>query len=75
MSIDVVRTYPERPTIRERREDADEHAGNAHARRRRRLVDVSDVSAATVAEYARDAVGTDRAYLERRGGRTFLVVP
>ena len=83
MSIDVVRTYPERATVSERRADADARAEDADARtedaggcgaRLPRLVDVSDVSVATVAEYARDAVGTDDLYLERRPGRTFLVV-
>jgi hypothetical protein len=75
MSIDVVRTRPERPsTAGGRDDDRTETTGDAERPRRQRLVDVSDVSAATVAEYARDAVGTDRVHLERRPGRTFLVV-
>jgi hypothetical protein len=34
-------------------------------------VEVSDVTATTVAAYARDA--SDDVYFERKGGRTFLV--
>ncbi|MFC5971015.1 hypothetical protein ACFPYI_06675 [Halomarina salina] len=76
MSIDVVRTTPERTSVRERRDDSEARSEDAGGRGARlpRLIDVSDVSAATVAEYARDAVGTDDLYLERRPGRTFLVV-
>lgn len=37
----------------------------------RRVVDVTDVTATRVAEYARDA--DDDVYLERKGARTFLV--
>jgi len=67
MSIDVIRTDPERstPSTTDRREES--------RRDRQCSIDVSDVSAATVATYARDAIGTDAVHLERRGGRTFLV--
>jgi len=55
MSIDVVRTRT-RPKTRDQS---------------RRVVEVSDVTATTVAAYARDA--GDDVYFERKGGRTFLV--
>lgn len=42
----------------------------------RRVLDVSDVAASRVAEYAREAAdsrGSEDVYLEHKGGRTFLV--
>ena len=60
MAIDVVRT-------RERTETKPKS---------RRVLDVSGVPAARVAEYAREAAAGgagDDVYLERKGGRTFLV--
>ncbi|WP_254546263.1 hypothetical protein [Halomarina pelagica] len=39
----------------------------------RRAIDVTDVTAARVEEYARTAIDHDRVHLEQRGGRTFLV--
>jgi hypothetical protein len=82
MSIDVVRTRPERVSTDERPTDDSEERGATAGRdpfppvdgSRRRVVDVSALSARTVATYARDAVGTDRVGLERRPGRTYLVV-
>lgn len=55
MSIDVVRTRA-RPETREQA---------------RRVLDVSDVTATRIAEYARDV--DDDVYFERKGARTFLV--
>jgi hypothetical protein len=82
MSIDVVRTRPEGVSTDERpADDAGERRAEATGRpsppvdgSRRRVVDVSALSARTVATYARDAVGTDRVGLGRRPGRTYLVV-
>lgn len=70
MTIDVIRTEPERTTGSSRSESATTEP----TRQSRVAIDVSDVSAGTVAEYARDAVGTDVVHLERRAGRTYLVV-
>ncbi|MFC7156273.1 hypothetical protein ACFQPA_12550 [Halomarina halobia] len=39
----------------------------------RRAIDISDVPATRLEEYARTAVDHDRVHLEHRGGRTFLV--
>ncbi|MFD1512797.1 hypothetical protein [Halomarina rubra] len=72
MTIDTIRTRSERPTETDG-EDVPATDGTGRTVRRR-YVDVSDVSAATVAAYARDAVGTDAVGLERRPGRTYLVV-
>ena len=48
-------------------------AGSVDASARRRI-DVTDMDARSVQEFARENVGTDRVSFEHRGARTFLVV-
>lgn len=66
MTIDTIRVRTESPT--EPRPDAPAEAPDLPSER---VVDVTDVSAARVEAYCREA---GEAYLTHRGGRTFLVV-